>query len=66
MLVVRIGFEPIRWIFFFIAEGLVYIKQLDAKYDKQLEAEKAAVPVVEVKTTGGRKNAKRKLFKFNF
>jgi hypothetical protein len=47
-------------------EGLVYIKQLDAKYDKQLEAEKAAVPVVEVKTTGGRKNAKRKLFKFNF
>jgi hypothetical protein len=47
-------------------EGLVYIKQLDAKYDKQLEAEKEAVPVVEVKTGGGRKNAKRKLFKFNF
>jgi hypothetical protein len=46
-------------------EGLLYIKQLDAKYNEQLEAEKAAVPVVEVKTTGGRKRVDKKLFKFN-
>lgn len=40
-------------------EGLVYIKQLEEKYNAQLEAEKKALPIVEVKT-GGRKKVKRK------
>ena len=41
-------------------EGLVYIKQLEEKYNAQLEAEKKALPTVEVKT-GGRKKVKRKI-----
>jgi hypothetical protein len=41
-------------------EGLVYIKQLEEKYNAQLENEKNKLPVVEVKT-GGRKKIKRKI-----
>ena len=41
-------------------EGLVYIKQLEEKYNAQLEAEKKELPAVEVKT-GGRKKVKRKI-----
>ena len=41
-------------------EGLVYIKQLEEKYNAQLENEKKELPAVEVKT-GGRKKVKRKI-----
>ena len=41
-------------------EGLVYIKQLEGKYNAQVENEKRELPAVEVKT-GGRKNVKRKI-----
>ena len=41
-------------------EGLVYIKQLEEKYNAQLENEKKELPAVEVKT-GGRKKIKRKI-----
>lgn len=40
-------------------EGLVYIKQLEEKYNAQLENEKKELPAVEVKT-GGKKKVKRK------
>ena len=42
-------------------EGIVYIKQLEEKYNAQLEAEKKELPAIEVKTGGKKKlRVKRK------